>query len=241
MKIACVCVTYLRAHLLGRVIRCFLRQTHEDRELIILDDAGEYASQEGDRWRLISIDQRFRSLGEKRNAATALVSADVDAVHLWDDDDLYMPWALEAAAEALEHAAVSRPSQVLNATTPDMRTLQRHYTGGLYHGGWAYRLDAFHALGGYRNYDNGEDQELLARFPQFGISTADPIEHGFDPAYIYTSEQNNSYRMSHCGPDGWRELGKRKHDGVKAIVPGIEEPLGIETATISENVLPRTW
>ena len=55
------------------------RTTHVTlRELMILDDAGQYENQEGDGWRLISIPSRFRSLGEKRNACAALASPDVE-------------------------------------------------------------------------------------------------------------------------------------------------------------------
>jgi len=53
VRIAAVCPTYKRPHLLGRAIHCFLQQTHPDRELVILDDAGQYPTQSGDRWRLV--------------------------------------------------------------------------------------------------------------------------------------------------------------------------------------------
>ena len=102
MKIAVVCVTYNRPRQLGQMIRCFQRQDYAPRELVILDDAGQYASNEGPGWRLTSIAERFPTLGEKRNAAARLVSPDAAALAVWDDDDLYMPWALRASAAALE-------------------------------------------------------------------------------------------------------------------------------------------
>jgi len=73
MKLAAVCCTFRRPHLLGELIESFLRQDYprELRELIILDDAGDYDNQQGDGWQLISMPRRFRSLGEKRNAAGA--------------------------------------------------------------------------------------------------------------------------------------------------------------------------
>ena len=51
----------------------------ELRELIVVDDAGQYGNQRGDGWRVVSLPMRFRTLGEKRNASAALVSPDVDA------------------------------------------------------------------------------------------------------------------------------------------------------------------
>ncbi len=102
MNIAAVCVTYLRPRQLGWMIRCFLEQDYpaDKRELIVLDDAGQYEDQQGGGWRLISTGRRFATLGEKRNAAAALADG-VEALAVWDDDDLYLPWALSASAAAL--------------------------------------------------------------------------------------------------------------------------------------------
>ena len=67
MKIAAVCVTYLRPRQLGWLIHCFLRQDYpaEQRELVILDDAGQYENQSGPDWRLVSVAERFRHAGRK--------------------------------------------------------------------------------------------------------------------------------------------------------------------------------
>ena len=85
----------------------------DERELIILDDAGQYENQEGDGWRLVSISRRFRSLGEKRNTCAALASPDVEGYLIADDDDIYLPHWFRATAEALGQAEWSRPGLVL--------------------------------------------------------------------------------------------------------------------------------
>ena len=246
MKICCVCCTYLRAHLLGQLIQCFLEQDFPaaDRELVILDDAGEYAPQRGDRWQLISINRRFRSLGEKRNAISALASADCEALAIWDDDDLYLPHALTAVDWALRRAPLCRPSQVLYEDPPRQPTrLLRRETGGLYQGSWAYRIEAFDRVGGYAHgLSNGEDQDFLQRLEAAGIQTADPIAGGHDPYYIYHSEYNDSFRMSHeaHGREGWDQLGQRKHDGFKERV-SIGWQTDITQLPIAEEVLPRPF
>jgi hypothetical protein len=76
MKLAALCCTYQRPHLLGQLIESFRRQDYplSMRELIILDDAGQYENQHEDGWRLISVPSRFATLGEKRNACAALAS-----------------------------------------------------------------------------------------------------------------------------------------------------------------------
>jgi glycosyltransferase involved in cell wall biosynthesis len=90
MKLAAICCTYKRPAQLAESIECFLRQDYpiERRELVVLDDAGQYADQQGKGWRLVSLGVRFRTLGEKRNASAALVSSDVEGYCVWDDDDM---------------------------------------------------------------------------------------------------------------------------------------------------------
>ena len=57
MKLAALCCTFRRPHTLGQLVESFLRQDYpsELRELVILDDAGQYENQSGDGWRLVSI------------------------------------------------------------------------------------------------------------------------------------------------------------------------------------------
>ncbi len=202
MKIAAVCCTYLRPKPLGHMIHCFEHQDYEDRELVILDDAGQYDDARGDRWRLISLSSRFRSLGEKRNAAASLVSPDVEALAVWDDDDLYLPWALRASVAALRVASWSRPSLVLHPQ-PD-GSLRQHRTGGLFHGGWAYRRHTFEQCGGYPAKNNGEDRALAARLAATGKPIADPMRLGFRPFYVYL--WGGGRHLSGMGPDGYERL-----------------------------------
>ena len=67
MKIAAVCVTYLRPRQLGWMIHCFLRQDYPAarRELVILDDAGQYDNQSGPGWRLVSAAAAISHPGRK--------------------------------------------------------------------------------------------------------------------------------------------------------------------------------
>ena len=46
MKLTCVCPTYRRPRLLANAIACFVAQTYPNRELIVLDDAGELEPRE---------------------------------------------------------------------------------------------------------------------------------------------------------------------------------------------------
>ena len=44
--ISCLCVTRARVALLGRAVRCFLEQTHPNRELLILYDSDDAATRQ---------------------------------------------------------------------------------------------------------------------------------------------------------------------------------------------------
>jgi hypothetical protein len=239
MKIAAVCCTFLRPKQLGHVIRCFERQDypHELRELVILDDAGQYDDRQGDGWRLVSTARRFPSLGEKRNVAAALVANDAEVIAVWDDDDLYLPWALRASAAALAVAPWSRPSLVLHPR-PD-GTLTQHTTGGLFHGGWAYRRSAFDEVGGYPAMNNGEDQALAERFRRAGVGQADPCSLGFRPFYVYTWG-GPGWHLSGMGRRGYEKLAALRARKTALVVA---DPLHVdlERPVIRPEVRPRVF
>lgn len=235
VKIAVVCVTYNRPHSLGRMIHCFERQDHARRELVILDDAGQYRTAEGPQWRLVSVSRRFSTLGEKRNAAVKLVSPDAEWLAVWDDDDLYMPWALQASAAALQQAAWSQPSLVLHPLSDG--TLRQHWTGGLFHSGWAYRREAFERVGGYPAIDNGEDQGLAARFQQYNVASADPIALGFRPFLVYP--WHNGLHLSWAGPNGYAQWGRMEI--TSAAVHSEKPSLRLDASNIRSGVHPRKF
>ena len=204
MKLAALCCTFRRPHTLGQLVESFLRQDYpaELRELLILDDAGQYENQSGNGWRLVSIPLRFRSLGEKRNACAALASADVEGFLVADDDDIYLPHWFSVQAEALKRADWSRPGLVL---LEDGDALREAESDGLYHGGWAFRKETFYRVRGYGPHNNGEDQELAGRLIEAGAKHCDPCTFA-RPFYIYRYD-NNSYHLSYMDDAGYRSLG----------------------------------
>ena len=217
MKLAALCCTFHRPHLLGQLIESFLRQDYPRhlRELVILDDAGQYENQVGEGWRLFSLPARFRTLGEKRNACAALASPDAEGFLVADDDDVYLPHWFSTQAEALKRADWSRPSLVLLAHGDG---LKEHDTGGLYHGGWAFRREAFDAVRGYAALNNGEDQDLARRLNEAKVSVCDPCDIA-RPFYHYRVD-TGSYHLSYLDDAGYRELGKKTTKGKHKLQPG---------------------
>jgi glycosyltransferase involved in cell wall biosynthesis len=218
MKLAAICCTYKRPAPLATAVESFLRQDYPAglRELVVLDDAGQYASREGDGWRLVSVPARFRTLGEKRNASAALASPDVDAFCVWDDDDVYLPWHMSAAAAALAGADYTIPTAVY----VDKRTrLERKANQSMFHGAWAFRGGAFGQVGGYPFMQSGQDQGLLRRFEAAGLRRADPIRFDPRPSYVYRWYTAHTRHLSAQGRDGYERLGR-----VPAAPVGLLEP-----------------
>ena len=175
----------------------------------MLDDAGQYDNQSGPGWRLVSTPQRFPTLGEKRNAAAALVGDDVEALAVWDDDDLYLPWACRPRRRRLRRAAWSRPSLVLHPQADG--SLRQHQTGGLFHGGWAYRRDAVPAcrrLPGRSN--NGEDQALARRLLGSRRRAGRPLRAGL-PALLHLLLERR--RAGTCRAWAAKAIGGSAHCG----------------------------
>jgi len=221
IKFACICCTYKRPRELATVIECFLRQDYprEGRELIVLDDAGQYEEQAGDGWRIVSTSQRFRTLGEKRNASAALVGPDVHAYAVWDDDDIYLPHHLTAAAAALqagEGAAYTIPTKILAYRAGQCREKGNTY---LFHGAWTFYRGAFEAVHGYPFMQSGQDQALLKRFKSRKFPRADPIEHNPRPSYVYRWFDTHRTHISAMGPDGYEKLGRRHAKRVGRVRP----------------------
>ena len=80
-------------HLLEEAIEAFLRQSYPNKELIVLNDYDQQTLvfdhpevTEG------NLSRRFRTVGEKMNAATALCAYDL--LFVGDDDDVYLPHRL---------------------------------------------------------------------------------------------------------------------------------------------------
>jgi len=217
-KIAAVCCTYHRPKLLGQALYGFLAQTWPNKELVILDDGGTFADQRGDGWELVSTRRRFRTLGEKRNAAISLVSPDVEFIHVWDDDDYYLAHALTIAGLALRDVGLHRPGLVLHPQGPGR--LEMFKTGGLYHGGWSFRRSAWEKAGGYPCENNGEDQMFLKRLQNTGVVEFDSRRSsGLRPAYIYRWQNAGAGHLSGAGADGYEKWAKPPGDQTAILEP----------------------
>ena len=136
--VSCVMPTYNRAAYVPKAINCFLAQTYENRELVILDDGSDNTAA------LIPSDLRIRYfilpskyvLGTKRNMACDLAQGEIIA-H-WDSDDWYAAGRLEAQVKWLlaSGKSVTGWHRFFYWDEIGRRAYEYHYTGaGFYANG----------------------------------------------------------------------------------------------------------
>ncbi len=248
MKICALCPTFNRPQCLGRLIHSFNLQDYPDRLLLILDDAAQHQNQEGDRWKLVSHCFRYPDLGSKRNVMVKIALEcwpDIEAFALFDDDDLYLPWALSASVAALEKADWARPSLVFehrgeklvkretfNRIAPEDRA---------YQSGWSFRRHVLETLK-WPSTSNGEDRGLARAVTERYGPSADTIsERHPQPFYIYSYPTRETRNLSRLGPanEGYEALGKQDITPVESLEIGW--PVDYRKLPISEGVLPRGW
>jgi glycosyltransferase involved in cell wall biosynthesis len=154
--------TYNRAALLPRAVESVLAQTHDDFELVVVDDGssdrtpGVVAAFEDPRVRYVR--QHNAGLSAARNFGVA--SSSGRYVTFLDDDDEVLPGWLEAFAAAISSSgcgvaccgaeAVDANHTVIELYSPrNLGAPFDHCVGLFYSGSFAVRRDVFDAIGGY--------------------------------------------------------------------------------------------
>lgn len=245
MKICVVCITYNRPALLARVIECFQRQTHQDREMIILDDANQFTQQSGDRWCIVPVQKRFLSCGEKINAAAAMASKDTEAYAKWDDDDVYLPYTLAAQSKALEKGGWSQCRQILEFDKAGGYI--RQYTfhsrwpkSFAYHGSWAYRRDLFAKVRGYP-FKQDEEYDMTVNCQKESGPSIDPISSEFPlPFYVYDRKSNPiHFSAAGCNQNAYDQRGKEEVIPCPVIVPAWDRDY--DKIPIPSQIKERPW
>jgi hypothetical protein len=241
----------------------FKRQRYNGfRSLYILDDAGQFEdgteeSGEDERggryhWYIDSRNDRYPTLGAKRNACAELASKkfNPDFFVVSDDDDIYLPRHFADAAEALAKADWSYPSRVLNLRQDG--SYRQHLTGPgtFFHSAMAFRRSTFEKTGGYVGDSNwAEDQLLFRRFEAIGATIADPLADGRPATCFWTGHfpqavphASSLFRQEDSGKVGYATLGLLQSQfGQKAKLVIQPPPYETENPRILPEVMPRSF
>ncbi|HYH44954.1 MAG TPA: glycosyltransferase family A protein [Thermoanaerobaculia bacterium] len=195
--VSCFCLTYGRPRLLEEAVHSFLQQDYAGpKEMIVLNDyAGQVLELDHPEVQVINLPKRFRTAGEKMNAAAALASHDL--LFVWDDDDVYLPHRLSYSVANFDpakgffkaHQAWFWSDGRLNGTLEN-----------IFHAGSCWSRSLFDAVGGYAadgcGYDLLFEQQLESRFP--GSTAARRVEPE-ELYYVYRWGGTGSYHLSGFG------------------------------------------
>jgi len=195
--VSCFCLTYGRPRLLEEAIQSFLLQDYAgEKEMIVLNDyADQTLELDHPEVHVINLPRRFRTLGEKMNAAVALASHDL--LFTWDDDDVYLPHRLSFSVANFD------PSQGFFKAASAWFWNSNCLTGperNRFHAASCWSRDRFEAVGGYAADGSGTDAifegELEARFPGATTPFAVTPEEIY---YVYRWAGAGSYHLSAFG------------------------------------------
>jgi hypothetical protein len=195
--VSCFCLTYGRPHVLEEAIHSFLQQDYAGpKEMIVLNDyADQILTFDHPEVQVVNLPRRFRTVGEKMNAAAALATHDL--LFVWDDDDVYLPHRLSFSVAHFDPAKGFFKAQ--HAWVWNDGRLSGP-AGNIFHAGSCWSRSRFDALGGYpaegTGYDLLFERQLESRFP--GSTAAHPVAPE-EIYYLYRWGGTGSFHMSGFG------------------------------------------
>lgn len=210
-KISCVMVTEGRLPLIKKSVHCYLRQTYENRELIVLSQGSQRTNSELNSYLkslsrndiiFIEADPEF-SLGKMRNLSIELASGEI--ICQWDDDDLYHPYRIAYQFSRLQGAMACCYSQHLKYFENRKELYwvdwgQEYELSHRYLPGSIMFYKTFFYKAGNKLYpekgsnaDRNEDFNVLERFLGEGPVLALTEGHH----YIYVYHGQNTYSLPH--------------------------------------------
>ena len=167
--VSCLSATFGRGGtpgqlLLEEAIESFLRQTYKDRELLIVnDDPTQHLTAAAERVHVFNMPRRFHTLGEKLNFLAAMARGAV--MCLWDDDDISLPWRLEASRDLLAGADYLNPRKEWMLSRD--RLTHNHPPGNCFHSS-LFTRKALTLVRGFPHNSQDTDQDVDVRMVAAG-------------------------------------------------------------------------
>ena len=213
--VSCLTATYGRYRVLKEALACFVQQDYAHRELIVLNNHAVPLHIDLPNVRVIN-DRKYPSLGDCRNALLAEASGAF--VRTWDDDDLYLPWAISQGVRYIGEAPAFKPRWNWGWKVQQDEV---YLSGNKYEAAWTVRIDVARRYG-YQAASGGNEHNPLEE----GIQQEGGILKGnVTPAYVYRIGSglcriSGSLDKEH--PEQWKdrtERWKQKNDDHGAEVP----------------------
>ena len=236
-SVVCLCPTYnaRSAALVGNSIACFERQTYQAARLLVYDDTNHWEPTSGRNWEIVVGAARHETLPGKYNHMLAM-AGEPDAFVVWEDDDVYLPWHIEASVKALQDHPWAHPSHAWALTT-GKPVLER--VGGNMHASVSFRRETIEALGGWPDTRRaGFDLELLRNLRSRFGPPGNPCDHA-SPSYVFRwgstgTRHGQSFGLG-AADEGWYERAAQQpaYPGPTRVVPELDA----ETAGLYQSIV----
>jgi len=235
MHLVALCPTYGRPSLVRSALALFLGQTlrpGDSAHLLIYADDGLLPSQSGGTspltWEVMATDTWIPLTA--KYAPMLAHAGHADAWVVWDDDDIYLPWHLQAHAEALVDGEWSHPSRAWSTYGGlHLRPLaHRHY-----HGALAVSGPLMAELGGWPQTDRSNyDQQMLAACLHTAGPPSDPCHHA-PSSYCYRWADTGRDHCSARIRDGRYQAPRRQEPPLQDLTPLLD----VRAATILHAIV----
>lgn len=161
--------------MLREAVSCFLEQDYQNKELIILNNHPEPLVCDLPQVTVYN-ESGYPTLGDCRNRLLELAGGEF--VRTWDDDDLYMPWAISQGVAHIGDAPAWKP---LFSWGWEMEKDRAYLGGNKYEASWTTRADVVKRFG-YMGLSGGNEHNSL----EDGLQTLGGIKKGrVKPSYVY--------------------------------------------------------
>jgi len=227
--VSCICLTYGRPELLEEAVHSFLLQEYPgEKELIVLNDFDQQLLIfEHPDVHIVNVPRRFRTLGEKYNAAVALAAHDL--LFVWEDDDIYLPHRLAFSVERLDpQRGFFKPERAWFWNDGQLSGPEAN----VFHSGSCWSRELFTSVRGYAAMDNGYDQEIEARFELARPGSTAPYDiRPEEIYYVYRWGGTRSYHVSGFGETEYN----------RAVAEFVAELVRLGQLQVGEITLAPRW
>ena len=204
--ISCYTITYNRSDLLDEAIESFHRQDYQgEKELVILNDCvGQELKYSHQEVIVMNSPKRFRTIGEKRNAAIAMCSGDV--IFPWDDDDISLPWRISISLKYKGKGSYFKDKKAWLWQNGEIKEDPVYNT---YPSMACWTRELFEEVNGYSFMQSGQDMDLDKKFDKTKKRFVKDLPRE-ETYYIYKFGGTGHPHLSSYGwGKGWIEIGKR--------------------------------
>ncbi len=208
-KVVCACCTYNREKLLPKAVDCFRGQDYPgEMVLVILNDQKDIKYYTEDpRIFVVNKDERYKTLGEKRNVCCRTVNGDL--IIVVDDDDEFFSWRVSMTVERMRNHHFWKGDRVYKKGMNVPKYSSPILTNAPSSAGFSREI--FEKVGGYPEWERSEDSELQRKIFEAGYEDVGVLTDK-EAYYIYNCFNTGSYHASsQTHAEIQAKVGKTRH------------------------------